>query len=86
MNVEKSERGFENLMHSSYPAKATGGGAPARLAGQSSAIGDYEDSWERPGSSFLWIGQQHHLNREEVDRFARHLLEWVATGKLNLES
>ncbi len=53
-----------------------------RLAAQSSAIGDYEDSFERPGSSFLWIGDYHHLNREEVQQLVNHLQSWLKTGSL----
>ncbi len=78
MNIVKSDRGFECLRHPSY----VGGRAGARLAAQSSAIGDYKDSLDRPGSSFLWVGEHHHLNREEAREFAEAVLRWVETGSL----
>ena len=56
-----------------------------RLFQESSAKGDYEDSLDRPGSSFLWIGRNHHLNREEVAEFVKHLQRWLDTGSLSVE-
>lgn len=79
MNVERSDRGFQYLRHDTYlPENAK----HSRLASQSSAIGEYEDSMERPGSSYLWIGEHHHLNREEVAQFVAHLQDWLETGSL----
>jgi hypothetical protein len=80
MNVEKSDRGFDHLLHPKYlpPHDA------ARVASVSSAIGDYPDSWDRPGSSFLWVGDHHHLGREEVAALVAHLQAWLATGRLSL--
>lgn len=58
---------------------------------QSSAIGEYEDSFEKPGSSFLWFGEEH-LTREQVSDYLKHdlipepLVEhckaWLETGSL----
>lgn len=76
MHIVKSERGFEFLQHPEYVPPW----ADKRLASQSSAVGDYDDA--RPGTSFLWIGDDHHLNREEVSQLVRHLLAWLATGSL----
>src|SRR5690348_18496440 len=79
MKVEKSERGFEYLMHKGYPDPDL-----TRLASESSAINtDYEDGMDIPGSSFLWIGANHHLNRAEVQQFIHHLTHWVQHGTLN---
>lgn len=54
---------------------------------QSSAVGDYDDSLSRPGTSFLWIGPETgnrmHLNREQVDWLAKGLNYWLKTGSLN---
>ncbi len=82
MYVTKSERGFQFLNHETQ--LETNRERYSRLANQSSAIGDYKDSMERPGSSFLRIGDYHHLNREEVREFIKHLQAWVTTGSLEL--
>ncbi|RJQ25739.1 hypothetical protein C4577_05075 [Candidatus Parcubacteria bacterium] len=78
MNVIKTERGFEVLEHPRYVEPHD----KIRLAQQSSAIGDYNHSFENPGSSYLWIGEHHHLNKEEVQQFIEHLQNWLKTGKL----
>ena len=79
MKVVRSERGFEFLDH---PAYLKSDAEHSRLASQSSAVGDYEDAMARPGSSFLWVGQHHHLNRDEVKEFAGYLQRWLDAGQL----
>jgi hypothetical protein len=82
MKVTKSDRGFEFLNHDAYiPADR---GKYDRLASQSSAVGEYDDAYDRPGSSALWIGEHHHLNREEVAQLVKHLKAWLKTGTLSL--
>lgn len=78
MQLSKSERGFVFLLHKQYlsPHDIT------RLLGESSAIGDYDNSYDKPGSSFLWFGDNHHLNREEVAELVGHLQRWLETGSL----
>lgn len=81
MHIEKSERGFDFLVHDSYGNEPR----PIRLVSESSSIGDYADSFDRPGSSFLWVGDRmgtHHLNREEVAELIAHLQRWLDTGRL----
>lgn len=77
--VRKSERGFERVDAESYANDPK----MLRLVGQSSAIGDYEDSYDRPGTSYLWIGEHHHLNREQVGEYVALLQNWLQTGSLN---
>lgn len=77
MKIETTSRGFNALLHEAYPAVDL-----IRLAVESSAVGDYPDSLDNPGSSFLWIGQHHHLNREEVKEFCDYLQRWLETGSL----
>lgn len=79
MKVERTDRGFQVLKHEVYPP---GAAKPDRLVQQSSAIGEYPDSFDRPGSSFLWVGDNHHLSREEVRQFVTHLQSWLDTGYL----
>ena len=79
MKIIRSDRGFLYLVHPAYVD-----GELKRLVAHSSAIGDYEDSWERPGTSYLWIGEDHHLDREEVAQLIEHLQHWLATGSLEL--
>jgi len=78
MKLEKTNRGFEWIGHPDYLTNE-----PTRLVSQSSVIGNYEDSVDRPGSSFLWIGPDHHLNREEVTNLIAALQSWVETGSLS---
>jgi hypothetical protein len=78
MNLTKTERGFERIDHDTY----IDGMGDKRLVAASSAIGDYPDAFDRPGSSFLWIGENHHLSREEVKEFAVRLNAWFKTGSL----
>lgn len=79
MNVILSVRGFDFLVHPAYPPDSD---KSTRLASASSAVGDYPDAMDRPGTSFLWIGDNHHLDREEVAAFVQHLQAWLATGRL----
>lgn len=57
MDAEKSDRGFVRVYHPRYLPEH----ANALLIAESSAIGDYDDSFDNPGSSFLWVGEHHHL-------------------------
>lgn len=82
MRITKSDRGFQFLEHDTYPSDRSKN-ANARLASQSSLINpEYEDAMSRPGSSYLWIGEHHHLDREQVARFVAHLQSWLDTGSL----
>lgn len=77
MQTEKSERGFTFVMEQKYPR-----GPLTRLISESSAVGNYADSLDKPGSSFLWIGSDHHLNREQVQELIQRMQHWLATGQL----
>lgn len=81
MRVEKSNRGFEVIVCEEYAGK----GGMKRLLQQSSAIGDYGNSMDQPGSSYLWVGDYHHLDREEVSELVEHLNSWLSTGSLKLD-
>lgn len=81
MTDETNDRGFQIVSHPCYPTERNRDASP-RLAQQSSAIGDYPDSFDRPGTSFLWLGDHHHLNREEVAALVERLSRWLDTGKL----
>jgi len=73
-----TERGFQRIESAAYLSPAV----LARVAQQSSVIGDYTDSFDRPGTSALWVGSEHHLNREEVAELRDALTHWLDTGKL----
>lgn len=83
MKTKKTERGFHVIEHQLYTAP----GLYSRLLQESSAIGNYKDkdSFDNPGSSFLWIGQEHHLNREEISKVISILQRWLNTGRLPLD-
>ena len=53
-----------------------------RLIEESSAIGGYRDSLDKPGSSYLWVGEDHHLNRKEVSGLIKRLQFWVDNKRL----
>lgn len=77
LKAEKTARGFPWIEHPAYVPPHD----PKRLVSASSAVGDYEDAYDRPGSSFLWIGEHHHLNREQVAELVEHLTAWLETGE-----
>lgn len=78
MKYKKTDRGFGAVTHPSYANEPE----EVRLVQESSAVGDYVDSLDRPGSSFLWVGRDHHLNREEAAELVTYLNSWLATGRL----
>lgn len=79
MMVIVSDRGFQMIVHPRYVPPHD----EIRVVGISSAIGDYDHSFDRPGSSALWIGDHIHLNRDEVLELICRLQLWLATGKLD---
>jgi hypothetical protein len=83
LKVQKDKRGFERIEHPTY----LGQPKTKVLVAESSAIGPhYEDALDRPGSSFLWLGDHFHLDREEVTELAARLNAWRATGSLKLKA
>jgi len=54
MELSKTERGFPIVRCEPYPPGCKESDC---LIKASSAIGDYEDSFDKPGSSYLWVGQ-----------------------------
>ena len=84
MKLDTTGWGFEVLLHEVYPTSATLDDTHTRLVQQSSVIRDYDDAFDRPGSSCLWIGEDHHLDREEVAQLVAHLQAWLTTGSLEV--
>lgn len=80
MTESTERRGFQDVLAEGYPAVPSAG--MHRLVGQSSVNGDYPDSDELPGSSSLWVGEHHHLNRDEVAKLRDYLTHWLETGRL----
>ena len=75
--IVTTERGFQLLEWTTY-----NGELKTRLVQESSGIGDYVDALDNPGSSYLWIGKDHHLNREEVRELTGILVEWLTKKRL----
>jgi hypothetical protein len=75
-------RGFRAVVHEKYQNTP---GEFTRLVQESSAIGDYEDSYEKPGSSYLWVGNDHHLNREEIAELIERMQYWLENGRLKVD-
>lgn len=74
MKALKDNRGFIVVTHEKYQNEP---GEMTRLIQESSAIRDYEDSFSRPGSSCLWIGQDHHLDRDEIKELISLMQYWL---------
>lgn len=83
MKVERTERGFERIEVLEYANAPT---KMVRLVQQSSAalVELYYDALDRPGTSALWIGD-NHLNREQVRELIGHLQSWLDTGSLEVK-
>lgn len=73
-----TDRGFQMLTASKYASDPP---ENTRLLQQSSVI-RYNDGLDRPGSSCLWVGEDHHLNRRQVQELRDYLTHWLETGKL----
>ena len=82
MKAIRTERGFVLVEHPTHTNKPK----DERLIQESSAIGDYENSFDMPGSSYLWVGARHHLNREEVRELIDHMENWLETGRLHADN
>ncbi|MGA2160075.1 MAG: hypothetical protein ABSG90_12795 [Dehalococcoidia bacterium] len=80
MKAKQTQRGFIVVTHDTYANEPI----EERLIQESSAIGDYKDSWLHPGSSALWIGKDHHLNREEVQELIERMQYWLNNKRLKL--
>lgn len=82
--ITLSDRGFEYIHtpHRDDPTQS------ARLVSQSSgielAVRD-EDVPDNPGSSFLWIGDFHRLDRDQVEELVGYLSNWLDCGYLRDE-
>ena len=82
MELRRTDRGFERLEHTKYPDDGDNT-AQERIVQASSAVNDsYDDSFERPGTSYLWVGRDHHLNREQVAELIERLQAWLTTGSM----
>lgn len=79
MRVFKTSRNFHGLNCETYQNER---GRFSRLIQESSAVGDYHDSFDKPGSSFLWVGDNAHLSREGVTELIRALQWWLDHGCL----
>ena len=72
MRTIKTDRGFKIIEHPTYP-----GNDPDRLVQESAAVGGYDDSADRPGSSFLYVGAEHHLDRGQIALLITALQHWL---------
>ena len=93
MKVEtQGDRGFRTVKHPVYEG-AIGAMQKAdehelrhdvldeRILTESSAVGDYDDAFEKAASSFLWIGFKWHLDRDEVQDLINIMQTWIKTGR-----
>lgn len=82
MHTHISDRGFTHVLEEKYVRPS---GVYTRLISESSAIGNHENSWDEPGSSYLWVGDDHHLNREQVRELIERMQHWLDTGRLAVD-
>ncbi len=68
MKLVRTSRGFERLEHRDY------------VTGDQTAIAKQSSKAEGP---FLWIGSDHHLNRDEVREFVGRLTNWLETASFS---
>ena len=59
---------------------------------QSSVIGDYPEAFNKPGSSYLWLGPdwsrqatRMHLRREQVKELVQRMQAWLDTGSIRID-
>lgn len=81
MHSETTERGFRQIRHEKHQNMPV---VQPILVLESSAIGEYEDSFQNPGSSYLWVGRDHHLDREQVGELISALQYWLENKRLPL--
>lgn len=77
METITTGRGFRAITNEPYTE------GDKRVVSESSAIDfDTDDGMEHPGSSYLWVGQDQHLNREEVAKLRDALTYWLENKRL----
>lgn len=74
----KTLRGFPQLVHPTHKNPDV----PTALLEQSSMIDFSQPDSQTPGTSYLWVGKDHHLNRAEVQELVVHLQRWLDKGHL----
>ena len=80
MEIVTTSRGFRVLQHPSFICQQK-----VQLLAEASAMGPYPDSVDNPGSSYLWIGHAHRLDREEVTLLIRQMQHWLDYKRLPME-
>jgi hypothetical protein len=74
---KKTNRGFELVTFTDRNGK------PCTLQQSSAIVTEYDDAFDRPGTSAIWLGtgeERMHLNREQVHELAALLNVWLHTG------
>lgn len=79
MKIQKTKRGFEII---NLPKYASEFYIEERLVQQSSAIAP--GGVGKPGSSFLWVGEHHHLSKKQVRQFVKYLNNWLTYGSFKV--
>lgn len=79
MKIGQTKRGFAIVTHPVYHGTDE---KDDRLIQESSDVGLYDDSLDLPGSSYLWVGSAHHLDRAEVCELITLLQGWVDNKQL----
>ncbi|MCK4820714.1 hypothetical protein KA005_33420 [bacterium] len=72
MKTVSTDKGFTVILHEKYASEL---GEYERLVQESSAA----------GGPFLWIGKNHHLNREEIEELIARLQYWLDNKRLNFD-
>lgn len=82
-HVSSTSYGFRVVAHPVYSSSIGCESDVARLIQEDSAIGDCD--YNIPGSSYLWVGSKHRLDREEVRELVGLMSHWLEHKRLPLE-
>lgn len=74
LNQSRNKRGFTVISNN----------ADEQIIKESSAVGDYKDSYDNPGSSYLWVSDQQ-VDRKEAKQLIKHLKHWLKNKTLFID-
>lgn len=77
MHSERTDRGFVRVLERMYP--------PEHPLEDGSYEPLLQESSMAPCGSYLWIGDHHHLNREQVKELIKRMKYWLKTGRLAID-
>ena len=77
MELKESPGGWRYIEHELHDGKTI-----QRLLAESSTVGHDDDSLDNPGSSYLLIANEFHLNRAQARFLAITIFDWLINKRL----